>query len=85
MIFQDTITNDLDILTGLDLNWERFATTLEAELPRNTPIEIARACVRYVDLGQHPDIVAFKADDGFDSEKRALLIQKVRYLIGLEA
>jgi hypothetical protein len=34
MIFQDTITNDLDLLTGLDLNWERFATTLEAELPK---------------------------------------------------
>lgn len=81
MKFCVTVATELNNLFGSDLGWEYG--DWQAELPRNTPLEIARACVQYDRLSEKGDEVIrqFKEDDKFDRKKTGELTIAVRELL----
>jgi hypothetical protein len=83
MKFCTSLTIGLNNLFGTDLGWEY--EDWRAELPRNTPIEIARICVKYSDLSDAANelICQFQEDEKFDRKKTGELTIAVRELLGI--
>lgn len=84
MKFYEHAATDLNNLFGMDLGWEyddRFGT----ELPRGTPLEVARICVQYDRLAESGDelIRQFQEDDKFDRKKTGELTIAVRERLGI--
>jgi hypothetical protein len=84
MKFHEHTATDLNTLFGMDLGWE-YDERFGAELPRDTPLEIAQICVQYDRLAEHGNelIQEFKEDDKFDRKKTGELTIAVRELLGI--